>query len=204
MKGNLITNHMKNSTFLVTCPVFQEELDASLPYDSKITVYTLNYRIHANAQLMKKELMSAIAGAREIDAEICILLGCECNCDISIKEIAGDAKAKYPLEKNCIEIILGPKKAKELQANRTSIFTRGWMNLVKRYIEDGAWTVIDARINLGYYDRVLLLEYEMAPFTDEEILEFYDLIQVPIEREQISLHYFEGVLCRLLGRAKLG
>lgn len=194
---------MKDSKFLIACPVFQEELSALLPCDSETTVYTLDFRIHGNAHLMKKELMTAITGAGEQHAEICMLLGCECNCDISIKEIAGDAKAKYPPEKNCIEIILGTETAKKLQANRTSIITRGWMNLVKRLIEDEFWTVIDARINFGYYDHLLLLEYGMSPFTDEEILEFYDLIQVPIEREQVSLNYFEGVLSRLLGFAKL-
>lgn len=189
---------MKNIKALIACPVFKDELDALLQCDSETSVNTLNYRIHDNPKLMKEELMAAISKAKDTGVDICMLLGCECNCDTRIHEIAGDADATYPIEKNCIEILLGPEKAKELQANRTSIFTRGWMNLVKQLIEDGVWSIVDARINLGYYDRILLLEYEISPFTDEEILEFYDLIQVPIEVVKASLNYFQGVLARLL------
>jgi hypothetical protein len=89
------------------------------------------------------------------------------------------------------------KRRKSCRPIEPPFFTRGWMNLVKRLIEDGIWTIVDARINFGYYDRLLLLEYESSPFTDEEILEFYDLIQVPIEFEKVSLNYFQGVLSRL-------
>ncbi|MFK5952035.1 MAG: DUF1638 domain-containing protein [Desulfobacterium sp.] len=190
----------KKSKFLIICPVFEEELGILLPSHLDIVVHSLSYRIHGNPGIMKEELLTALSQAKKADAEPCILLGCECHCDTCIRDIAGDADAKYPLEKNCIEIILGPRKAKELQANRTAVFTQGWMNMVKELIEDRAWTTVDARMNFGYYDRLLLLEHEHSCFTDEQILEFYDLVQVPIETEKISLDYFQGVLSRLLGQ----
>jgi hypothetical protein len=189
---------MKNAKFLITCPIFKDVLDMLLPSDSDITIHMLDYRLHDNSSRMKKELLSAISKAKNVDADICLLVGSECNCDIGISQIAEDANAKYPLEKNCIEIILGPEKAKKLQDNRTSIFTQGWINMIKKFIEDEIWTEVDARINLGYYDRLLLLDYGIKPLADEDILSFYDLVQVPIEIEHANLNYFQDVLTRLL------
>ncbi|MFO8239809.1 MAG: hypothetical protein R6T90_02300 [Dissulfuribacterales bacterium] len=53
------------------------------------------------------------------------------------------------------------------------------------------------RIMLGYFERIVLLDYGVRPFSDEDILAYYDLLQVPIEIEKVKLDYFEGVLGRL-------
>jgi hypothetical protein len=189
---------MNKAKFLITCPIFKDELDMLLPSDSDITIHLLDYKIHGSASLMKKELLEAISEAKQCDADICLLVGSECDCDIGIRELADDVKAKYPVEKNCIEIILGPERAKTLQKNRTSIFTKGWIHMIEKFVEDGVWTADDVRINLGYFDRLLLLDYGVNPLDDEDILSFYDLVQVPIDREHVHLNYFQKVLTRLL------
>ncbi len=189
---------MKKPISLIACPIFEDELKEVLPSDSEFTIHMMDPVVHSNPKLMKDELTSAIAEVNNININICLMVGCECDCDTGIKEIAKDAKAKHPSGKNCIEIILGPEKAKELQNDRTIIFTQGWLRMIKNSLENGLWSEVDVRTNYGYYDRIILLDYGTAPLTDLEILSFYDLIQVPIEIEQVSLDNFKVVVKELL------
>lgn len=45
-----------------------------------------------------------------------------------------------------------------------------WNNMINNFIADGHWTVEDARINLGCYDRIILLGWDPKPLTHEMIL----------------------------------
>ena len=147
---------------------------------------------------MKQELTNAIAKVKDRNNDICLMVGCECECDTGIKQIAKDEGAKNPFGKNCIEIILGPERTKELQNDRTIIFTRGWIRMIKESLEKGLWSEVDVRTDFGYYDRILVLDYGIAPLTDLEILSLYDLIRVPIEIEQVNLDYFKTVVKSLV------
>ncbi len=187
---------MKTTT-LIACPIFKEELELLPPTDSVVNL--LDYKIHIDARFMEQELRNAVADNKKQGADIALLLGCECKCMTSIREIGEDTGAKHPLEKNCLEIILGSERVLELQKNRTSIITRGWINMVQTFIESGTWTEVDARISFGHYDRLLLLDYGGTPLSDEEIINFYDLVQVPIEIEQVDLDIFKSNLDRLTG-----
>jgi len=60
---------------------------------------------------------------------------------------------------------------------------------------------VDVRINLGRYDRILLLDPGIVPINDEEILNFYDLVQVPIEIECVELTYFHNLIGQILQKA---
>jgi len=64
------------------------------------------------------------------------------------------------------------------------------------------WDEVDVRINLGRYQRILLLEPGLNPLNDEEILTFFDLVQVPIEVEPLELHHFRSTLTELLDGPK--
>ncbi len=190
---------MKNTKFIISCPIFEDELNMTLPYNSNNIIHLMDHRIHNNADRMEIELKNAILKAKSIDADIYLLVGHGCYCDTPISQIAENANAKYPLEKNCIEIILGPERTKELQKNRTSILTQGWIKMIQGAIQHKVWTETDARIAFGYFDRLLLLDYGNILLTDEEILYLYDLFQVPIEIEQCEMDYFQEILNQLLG-----
>jgi len=58
--------------------------------------------------------------------------------------------------------------------------------------------VEDARINLGWYDKILLLDTGIEPLSDEMILEFFELTRVPIEILPVSLDHFKKVVIQLL------
>ena len=70
--------------------------------------------------------------------------------------------------------------------------------MINKSLEKGLWSEVDVRTDFGYYDRILVLDYGIAPLTDLEILSLYDLIQVPIETEQVNLDYFKTVVKNLL------
>jgi len=61
------------------------------------------------------------------------------------------------------------------------------------------WDETDARINMGIYDRILLLDPGLSPLSDEEILAFFDLVQVPIEVEPLDLDCFRRCVMETLG-----
>ena len=54
------------------------------------------------------------------------------------------------------------------------------------------------RINLGRYERILVVDAGIEPLTDEETLSFFDLVQVPVETRKIDLAIFRELLSELL------
>jgi hypothetical protein len=90
---------------------------------------------------------------------------------------------------------LGEKK-KELEENRKMIMAPYWIRTWPAIMKAFCWNEVDVRINLGRCDRILLIEPEIRPLTDEEILSFFNLVQVPIEVEPMDLTHFRCVLAQ--------
>ena len=147
---------------------------------------------------MEEELARCIASAREEEATISILVGRECQALQPLSTIADNCCGSLPKGHNCIEIILGREKARELQENRSTVMTPAWIEMINNSIAAGHWTVEDARINLGRYDRILLLDSGLEQLDDEMIMEFFELTRVPIEIVPISLDHFREVVATLL------
>ena len=189
---------MEKSKHLISCPIFKDELGAVLPPEGAATVHFMDSRIHNNARRMKEELLKGIAKTEAAGAPVRLLVGNGCHCGVGIGDLAKTCNARFPEGKNCIEIILGFEKAQELQANRSAVVTQGWIRMITTAIEEGRWTEVDARTDLGWFDRIVLADYGLAPLSDEQVLTFFDIIQVPIEIEPIALDHFQGVVEQLL------
>ncbi len=184
--------------YLIACPIFEDELNAVLSEHSSLAVHKMDYRIHNNPDRLEKELIQGISEARSLNAKIRFLVGNGCDCDHHIDDIAKACNAKHPLEKNCIEILIGADNAKDLQQNRTMLITPAWMRMMHKAIKNELLNEDDARITIGWFDRILLLDPGVTPYTDQEILEFYDLVQVPVEIKEINLGHFQATVNRLL------
>jgi hypothetical protein len=76
--------------------------------------------------------------------------------------------------------------------------TPGWIRAWPGIMAALGWDAVDVRINLGRYNRILLLEPGINPLTDEEILAFFDLTQVPVDIELLELQHFRQVLAEVL------
>ncbi len=189
-------------TTLIACRIFEQELNHILSPTPKLTIQWLDAALHADAERMKMKLTDAIATAQnDRTGPICVLFGNGCHPDICA--ITGSCGAKLPAVKNCIQAIAGPDRTKELEANRTMVITPGWITAWPGIMGGLGWDVVDVRTNLGRYDRILLLDPGLAPIDDEEILAFYDLVQIPIEFEAVDLGTFRNFVKTLLPDAAL-
>ena len=191
---------MRNGKSLIACKIFEHELNKVLSSDTDVAVHWIDAALHANPNRMKIELTDAIkvAGNNRED-DICFLFGNGCHPDMW--EITESCGAQLPSVKNCIQAIIGPEKTKQLEANRTMVITPGWITAWPGIMAGLGWDEVDARINIGRYDRILLLDPGIVPINDEEILNFYDLVQVPIEIECVELIYFQNLIGQILQKA---
>lgn len=180
---------------LIACPIFKEELEAILPPNTNLSIHYMDRLIHNDANKMLQELETAASSAPE--SNIGLLVGRECFCEMSISDFAHKINANLIDEKNCIEAILGLEKTERLQKNRTTIHTRGWMEMITQSIKSDPINGDSIRIMLGHYEKLILLDYGIKPYTDEEIISYYDLLEVPIEIEFVHLKHFEEVLNKL-------
>lgn len=189
----------QQETTLIACPIFAKELESTLA-TLKLTplIDYMHYTIHNNPLTMDEELQEGIDKAVQTNNSVRFLLGSHCKGQRSRKEIVENCGGKIPQAKNCIDILIGHDRAKELQQDRTSLMTPAWIRMINRSIADGQWTVTDARLNLGWYNKILILDTGVEPLSDEMIMEFYDLTQVEIEVLPVDLKHFEGLLSDLL------
>jgi len=187
---------------LITCPIFAKELAAVLSEsETAPTVQLMDYRVHFNAEVMAREAARGVRAAEEEGAGISFLVGRECESLQPLSEIAESCGGRLADGLNCIELFLGREKARALQENRSTVMTPAWIEMITRSIAEGHWTVDDARINMGRYDRIILLDFGLEPLHDEMILEFFELVQVPIEILPVSLDHFRRVVAKLLAPA---
>jgi len=188
---------MRNGKSLIACKIFEHELNEVLSSDTDVAVHWIDAALHTNPIRMKKELTDAIRAAeKDRVGDICFLFGNGCHPDIW--EITESCAAQLPSAKNCIQAIIGPEKTKQLEANCTMVITPGWITAWPGIMAGLGWDEVDVRINLGRYDRILLLDPGIVPINDEEILNFYDLVQVPIEIESVELTYFHDLIGQIL------
>lgn len=79
------------------------------------------------------------------------------------------------------------------------IMTPGWVRAWPSIMKGLGWDEVDVRTNLGRYERILLVDPGLDPLTEEEIIDFFDLTQVPIECEPLDLQHFKNVVASLIG-----
>jgi len=65
-------------------------------------------------------------------------------------------------------------------------------------MEVQGWDELDARMNMGRYDRILLFDGDINPLRDEELIGFFDLVQVAIENASLDLGPFREILNKAL------
>lgn len=186
---------MTTPKILIACKIFYDELQSVLPSRPDIKVVWIEAALHANLDRLEGELKTSLTQAAASGAEVQILLGVGCHPDIA--KLAGESGAQLAPVRNCIEAFLGVRQ-KELEINGTMIMTPGWIRAWPDIMASLGWDAVDVRQNLGRYNRILLLEPGISPLTDDEILAFFDLIQVPIDIEILDLTNFQDLIGSML------
>lgn len=189
---------MSEHVFLIACPVFRDELEMVLAHEADVEIHYLSFRIHNNDRQMEEELLEATGLAVESGKKIVILIGNDCHTGQALNRVADKAGAAHPEGKNCIEILLGREKAVELSQNRTSIITPGWVRMFNFAVKEGVRDKVDIRTEMGWFDRLLLVDPGLKPLPDEDILSFFDLVEVPVEFDTLDLENFKREIKDLL------
>ena len=183
------------SAVLIACKVLEKELLHALPDNADVEIVWLEAGLHASLPRLEAALGEAIGSATHSGRKVCLLYGQGCHPEIpSFLEQQG--VAAFPV-KNCIEALLG-RDAPELKDTKTMLMTPGWVRAWPAMMKALGWNDVDARINLGRYERILVLDAGIEPLTDEETLLFFDLVEVPLEVRSIDLSAFRDLLAKLL------
>ncbi len=179
---------------MIACGIFSDELRAVIQPDKTIEIRWVEAALHADPVELKKVLVAMLSECRLDGKDAYVLFG---NCHPEIDELCRSYGAKRVESDNCIHAFLGSAK-EQFEQNRTMIMTPGWVREWRSIMNALGWDEVDARINLGRYRRILLLDPGLRSLTDEEILEFYDVVQVPLEIERLDLDRFkQAVECLL-------
>jgi hypothetical protein len=186
---------MTHSKVIIACRVFYDELQQCLSSESDTKIIWIDAALHADLNRLEQELETALVEAGSTPAEVQMFLGVGCHPDMM--RLARAHGAKISPVKNCLEAFVGPKLG-ELEKNGTMIMTPGWIRAWPGIMAALGWDAVDVRMNLGRYNRILLLEPGINPLTDEEILDFFDLTQISIDIEVLELQHFRDTLAALL------
>lgn len=183
------------SAVLIACKVLEKEIVHSLPTDADVEVLWVDAGLHASLPRLEEALRDALDKAKPSERKTSLLYGQGCHPEMkSFLEKQG--VAAFPV-KNCIEALLG-RDAPEIGDSKTMIMTPGWIRAWPAIMDALGWNEVDARINLGRYERILVVDAGIEPLTDEETLGFFDLVQVPLETRKIDLSLFHDLLSGLL------
>lgn len=194
-----LANAHATDTCLIACPIFQKELESVLSeLNLAPTINYMHYTIHNNPLMMEEELRDNVEKAKGKSEHVRFLVGKHCQGKRDMAEVVKGCNGKIPQARNCIDMLIGDELTKELQQNRTSLMTPGWIRMITSSIADGQWTITDARLNLGWYSKILILDTGVDPLSDEQIMEFYDLTQVEIDIVPVDLKHFKTLLQDLL------
>ncbi len=180
---------------LVACKIFEDEIKAALPDEITIEILWLDAGLHADLSCLKAELTKALSTTVGCDADVRILFGGSCHPEINI--LAEQYGAKTLALKNCIEVFLGDK-SHYLEDSGTMVMTPGWVRAWPQIMQSLGWDEVDVRINLGRYKRILIVDSGINPLSDEDVLAFFDLTQVPLEIEPLDLGHFRQEVAELL------
>jgi len=186
---------MNERKILIACNVFEKELQACLPAEDRPEIIWIDAGLHADLHRLEEQLTKALAESKVEGTEVQVFFGSGCHpdiCRLTRKFGAGIAPVK-----NCIEAFCG-ENTKKLEEDRTMIMTPGWVRAWPRIMAALGWDEVDVRINLGRYDRILLLDAGVDPLSEEEILSFFDLVHVPIDVEYLDLEHFKCTLTAIL------
>lgn len=188
--GSISPDKMKPRV-LIACSIFEQEVRAVLDPDLEVEIVWIEAALHSVPEKLEERLLGILSGENMQKKDIRILLGVGCHPDVA--QHARRFGAQLSPVKNCIDAFCGDQ-AKELEANRTMVMTPGWVRAWPGIMNALGWNEVDVRINLGRYDRILLLEPGIDPLTEEEVLSFFDLTQVPVDIHPLGLDRFRDVL----------
>lgn len=176
----------KQCKALISCGILRDEVEAALRLGAlDVPVFYLAPAPCIYPDSLEKQLVKALQKSLEVADEAVVLIGL---CHPDIDEIIARFPARRLSVKDCFDAILGPRR-QELDKEANTFYTLpSWLRHWKRALVGKlGWDDVDARQNFGLYKRIILLDAGVSPFSEEEVLEFFDFSATPIEVLQVDL-----------------
>lgn len=188
---------------LLCCGIMQREITAILPElvqkYGEIDVTYLDPGLHVNLDKLSTALSQKCMEIKQTCDKITLVFGSKCHPDLD--QLAKTCGMDMMKPQDCISFLTGTQRDLLDKECKTFYLSPGWLEYWPRIFKEGlGWDSIDARQNLGFYDRILLLDPGVETFSDEQILEFYEYCQVPIEILPVKLDYLKQNLIDALAR----
>lgn len=181
----------------LACEVLRQELERVLEqinseglFDCEIAVTYMPAILHMNFDYLKDDILRALD--QMIADRIILLYGSKCHPEFH--EFLKDRDLITFPQSNCFELILGARMQEIDRTSKTYYLTPSFMTFVSEMV----------LMNLGYYDRMLLLDTGVCEIADEQILDFFDHSThalVPIEVEKVDLSVFKGNIVAAITQA---
>jgi hypothetical protein len=192
---------------IVACGIFQLELERVLEEirtecesDAEFKVIYTAPALHVDYDKLKDGITETLNN-NATEEKVVLFFGSMCHPEIS--EFIEEYNVIGLQPRNCIELILGKERQDEPEkSDKIFYITQGWLQNWREIFSQGqGWDEIDARQNFGFYDKILLLDTGVSEFNDEDILDFFEYTQVPIEIENIDLAVFKKSVVETLEKA---
>lgn len=196
---------MSKTLHVLSCGIYQPEFEAIFAalkdefLEKDIVVDFVSPGLHVDNDKLGANIASGLAERK--DKNILLLYGSMCHPEI--EKLCEGYRVIYPAAPNCIEVLLDPEKKKALdQTGNIFYMTSGWLKFWREiFLQGQGWDPIDARINFGFYDKILILDSGVIRIDEEELFNFFEYTQVPIEIETIDLEYFKNSIIELCRKA---
>jgi hypothetical protein len=191
---------MIEKRIVIGCGIFEDEFNAVVEGENRydFEIHWLPSGYHVRTDWLADKIAKTLAGNDRWDKRnLRLLYGSSCLLDLG-EEVKSGLKI-LPAD-NCLMAMVGKTKLRELEGGRTMVITNSWIR--KIYLappgDFPVWDPDELRMNLGRYDRILVLDTGLDSFTDEEILTAYDLMEVVLEFEKCDLGHFKTLVTEFL------
>jgi hypothetical protein len=190
---------------IIACVVFKTELahvlgqlEGRIANDLEIEASYLGAGLHSRLSTLKEQVRSILDQKK--NEKIILLYGSRCHPDF--EEILQNQEVVGFKEKNCISILSDEGCKPSLSDSKTFYLTPGWIVHWKEiFAGEFGLDEISMRQNFGFYDRMLLLANDSVTIEDEQILEFFDAGEIPIEVEPMNLAGFRKRILAAINKA---
>lgn len=165
---------------LIGCSILKDEIRKIMEETClKNDIVYIDAALHVDLDILQQALTQKLNGLED-NSQPVILVGNKCHPDI--QKITEQYNGKIIQAANCIELLLGDKIKEFDQEAKTFYITSGWLARWRDIFVKGlGWDNIDARQNFGYYDRTILIDTGLTEISEEDLLEFFEYTQVPVE-----------------------
>ncbi|MBC7360508.1 MAG: DUF1638 domain-containing protein [Desulfacinum sp.] len=181
---------------VVACRIFEDELRACLRERDDVKIHWVDAALHANLDRLEKDIRNRLEALSVQGGARFLFFGAGCHPELG--KIADEYGFEAAPFRNCLEWLAGPE-AREMERDRTMLMTPAWVRVWPQIMAVMGWDQVDARIQLGRYDRILVLDAGLHSLSDEEILNFFDLVQVPLMIEPVDVRDFCARIREFIG-----